>query len=640
MLKKLTDASGVALLISALPQLLSPFVKQSIGAISVARLGHSEHDTETLLRLTGDVREPRATIRLLDGGVAVASTPGGEGPTPRCFDRRWIQSLSVGARKYLEDPKCGAHSLSSPLLPAHHGVIAQVVEAIADDQKRDDGRGRSPALAPVWHWDFNTGELRRHLLMRSAPEDLPPDDPTRARIVLTPDPVADPGALRAKSPEELGLPVDALLNPICGVVGKPGLRGYDAPASAPVGGAFEVRSKWHFHTMWWGGHGSTFHQSELLGVLEGLERLAGFKNHREPVLWGTARDVQQRPHVDLSECGLYAPVFYQKWPDRSRPWTDLPVVPWVNGWSLRDDRLILVPEQIAYYGDHRPDVTVSVQECSNGCASGSSVTEAVLHGLLELIERDSFLIQWHAGQNPPEIDLDTVDDPVTAHMRAQVELLGYHLRCFDLRVDLPVPAIACVAVRKDGGPGTLCFAGGAGLDPHRAVRAAVCETASFVPSLVQRLESNADLVERALTDFTVVEELEHHALLYGHPEMARYASHWLDQNDRHAMGDLFGDWDAVRPRTKELRTPTQLIIDLLADKDMDTVVVDQTTPEQRALGLNTVSVIVPGLIPIDFGWERQRVLEMSRTRWALFDAGKHSHPLVRSDLLQAPHPFP
>ena len=225
-------------------------------------------------------------------------------------------------------------------------------------------------------------------------------------------------------------------------------------------------------------------------------------------------------------------------------------------------------------------------------------------------------------------------------MRSQLDVLGYALRCFDTRGDLPIPAIGPVAVRRDGGDGALCFAGGASLDPECAVRAAVCETASYVPSLPRRVIENREFLDRAVRDFDEVTELQHHALLYGRPEMRPTAAHWLDGAEAHEIADLYAEWNSRRPRTRELRTPTQLLVDLLAEKELDTLVVDQTTPEQQALGLATVATVVPGLVPIDFGWERQRVLEMPRTLWAHHHAGTRNAPLTRSALLLAPHPFP
>lgn len=70
------------------------------------------------------------------------------------------------------------------------------------------------------------------------------------------------------------------------------------------------------------------------------------------------------------------------------------------------------------------------------------------------------------------------------------------------------------------------------------------------------------------------------------------------------------------------------------------IVVDQTLPEQRRLGLVTVNVIVPGLVPIDFGWDRQRALHLARVRIAPHVAGLRDRPLADADLHRVPHPFP
>ncbi len=70
------------------------------------------------------------------------------------------------------------------------------------------------------------------------------------------------------------------------------------------------------------------------------------------------------------------------------------------------------------------------------------------------------------------------------------------------------------------------------------------------------------------------------------------------------------------------------------------IAVEQTGPEQRALGLATASVLVPGLLPIDFGWARQRALRMPRLRTALREAGRADRDLAPADLNPAPHPFP
>ncbi|MBC6467890.1 TOMM precursor leader peptide-binding protein [Actinomadura alba] len=608
------------------------------GTVDVATLGIPlDTDRFTIPGHRPD-RAPSVSVRRYAETIIVAATPGGHGPCPQCLDRRWTGCRPKLERDILDEPHGVLRSTVTAPGPHAIAIAAALVGAAAEHAEVD-----SP-VQPVWEISTLTARVDRFSLLKdssceacSAPV---PDDPENARVRLAPTPAANPGATRAHPPEDLRLPMDALANPVCGMLGRPAVRAYHATATAPATGRFMVRSKYGLHEMYWSGHAESYGRSELLGVLEGLERDAGQRPRRVEVAQRASVTELTAPHVSMEQCGLYDPDFYRMHSDKYVPWSENPRVPWVWGWSLRDDRAVLVPEQLVYYLDHRTDHRNTVQECSNGCASGSSVTEAVLHGLLELVERDAFLISWYSGLTPTEIDLDTVDHPLVQQMRAHVDLQGYDLRCFDIRVDLPVPAVGAVGVRRDGGPGRLCFAGGASLDPADAVRAAVCEVASYVTGFEDRVTASLEHAEHMVTDYRHVTELEHHALLFGMPEMARHAEHWLRQSHRTPLDDAFADWAAGREPVTDLATPTQEIVGLFAGRGFDTVVVDQTTPEQRSMGLHTVATLAPGLIPIDFGWQRQRVLSMPRTLWAPYQAGLTSRPLTPEQLHLVPHPFP
>ena len=49
---------------------------------------------------------------------------------------------------------------------------------------------------------------------------------------------------------------------------------------------------------------------------------------------------------------------------------------------------------------------------SNGCAAGSVLEEAVLQGLLELIERDAVALWWYNRLRRPAVDLESADDRI------------------------------------------------------------------------------------------------------------------------------------------------------------------------------------------------------------------------------------
>ncbi|MCM2430880.1 YcaO-like family protein [Streptomyces sp. RKAG337] len=80
--------------------------------------------------------------------------------------------------------------------------------------------------------------------------------------------------------------------------------------------------------------------------------------------------------------------------------------------------------------------------------------------------------------------------------------------------------------------------------------------------------------------------------------------------------------------------------DALVGAGFDVIVVDQTTPEQEQLGLRTVCTLGAGLLPIDFGWTRQRALNMPRLRSAFRRAGLRDTDLADGELRRVPHPFP
>lgn len=575
-------------------------------------------------------------VRVGPADITVAATPGAPGPCPACLDLRGLHTLPEQERDAIESPRPVVLTTGALLDAATLVVVDALVRAATDASAQPD------PWTPVWSLSRTTGEVRRHRLLRSS--DCPvchdPDDGAtpagRVRIESVP---VEPGASRAVAPEDLRLPVDALANPVCGALGGPAMRAYEATATAPTTGRFTVRSKYGLHDMWWSGHADSYARSELLGALEGLERSAGQYNRAAPALWARADELDE-PYVSPEDCGTYTAEFYERHRGQYVRWDARPSVPWVRGWNLTTDSPVLVPEQLVYYLDRRPDEQRSVQECSNGCASGSSLTEAVLHGLLELLERDAFLLSWYTGEPLVGIDLDTVRSPLVGHMRGRVDLLGYDLRCFDIRMDLPVPAVGALAVRRDGGLGTLCFAGGAGLDPEDAVQAAVCEVASYVPGFADRVGANLDAVRAMAQDPHRVTRLEHHALLFGLPEMARHAARWTAPEPALPLDEVFADWGGRHEPATDLAVAVGRLVRLLAERGLQTVVVDQTTPEQRSLGIRTASVVVPGLVPIDFGWERQRVLTMRRTLEARRPGDGRTVPRDPAALLRVPHPFP
>jgi len=341
--------------------------------------------------------------------------------------------------------------------------------------------------------------------------------------------------------------------------------------------------------------------------------------------------------LDPTDCGLYSPGTYRQDPqvtpfDRDRR------IPWVWGHSLRDDRPILVPRRLCYYSTGAAGDNF-VFSTSNGSALGSCLEEAILFALLELIERDAFLLGWYGGARLTEIDLASCRNARVSAMLDRARLYGYDVHAFDNRIDLAVPVVTGLAVRRDGGPGALSFAAGASLDSDAAVEAALSEVLTYIPQLHRQTVRRWDELEAMADDYTKVRQLVDHSGLFGLPRMREYAGRYLDDPPRAAMHELYGE-DASAASHADLLDDLRWCQRELVDAGHDVIIVDQTTPEQRWLGLRAVCAIVPGLLPIDFGWARQRALEMPRLRSAFRRAGWRRTDLTDAEIRRVPHPFP
>ena len=568
-------------------------------------------------------------IRVLERAVVIGSPwqSGRPGPCPGCLDRRWLATRSDRQRDLLAGR---GEALEFSTFPHLTGFGLDALAALL---------GAMPLQAPdgntgeVVHLDLADLSVTRHGLVKdsecacSVPEA---DRPENARLALKPCPKPDPNVLRLRRPADIDLPLSALANPVCGMLGAAGLPDHSPTATAPVTGFFTARGIFGFFPVWWSGHGEAYDKSESLALLEGIERYAGqFPRARSIAIAAPAADLHV-PFLDPSDFPRYPEAFYTQNHGHYVRWSpDLPVN-WVWGYSLRDNAPLLVPEQVAYYLLRPGSGPYFTQECSNGCASGSSIEEAILHGLLEVVERDAFLLSWYGRRAVPEIAMSSIAEPITRAMAARIDRLGWDLRCFDMRVDLAdIPVVGAVAIRREGGYGGLSYAAGCSLDPEDAVRAAVCEVASYVPNLEKRGRADEMHAHEMAADFTQVRLLEDHTLLHSVAEMRPFSAFLLERSSpAQDLGDLFPD---SRSRGRlDLRDDVLAVAAAIMALGSDVIVVDQTPPEQAALGLRTVKMIAPGLVPIDFGWDKQRVLQSERLHRFVTERGVNP----------APHPFP
>ncbi|WP_322869828.1 TOMM precursor leader peptide-binding protein [Streptomyces goshikiensis] len=591
---------------------------------------------------------PGATVHLTAREVLVGPW-GGDGTAPACGQCLAMRRQRLRSRSERDALETGGGP-GTPAGPEWPRLSRYAYDAVSALHAAVHGGRSGPpggaaaadrALPQVSRLDLETLRIRTYPLLA---DPLCPDCGPRGTDAPRPfspesRPKPDPGAQRLRAASSYPMPYAALANPVTGVLGGGTWLNVTSPTTAPVAGSVFMRGYAGLTDVTWSGQANSFAASRDLAHLEGLERYAG--THRRTgnsLLTASYAELGDRA-LNPAECGFYAPETYRDDPlvspfDPERP------IPWVYGHSLRDDRPVLVPARLVHYS---AGVAADnfVFECSNGCAIGSCLEEALLGALLELIERDAFLIAWYGGLPLTEIDLATVPGTAVRTMADRAALQGYDVHAFDNRIDLAVPVVTGLAVRRDGGPGLFSFGAGAALDPAAAVEAALSEVLTYIPHLPRQVEERRGELEEMARDFSRVRHLKDHAQLYGLPAMAEHVRPYREQVAVRAMDEVYRSWtEHGRPRTGDLRDDLFCCVQELTQAGHDVIVVDQTTPEQRRIGLRTVCAVVPGLLPIDFGWSRQRAPYLPRLRSAPRRAGLRATDLTEAEVRMVPHPFP
>jgi ribosomal protein S12 methylthiotransferase accessory factor len=472
---------------------------------------------------------------------------------------------------------------------------------------------------------------------------LPDDSREAARIVLRPRPKPAPGSYRVRplGDAELGRLREIYVGEETGLI----RRAQTFASGGLAVGAAAMRTRWQARAELSWGRTLRHRTSEIVAVLEALERYGGMApGGRRPVVRASFAEVRDMA-VDPRTLGLYPPDHYARPGFPFQPFDVGRACRWVWGYSFARHEPILVPQTYAYYRAHvaEPDDPSFAYEISNGCALGSCLEEAILYGILEVVERDAFLMTWYARLPAARIDLSSARDRSIPMLAEAFEAeTGYRLSAFDITMEHGIPSVWAMAVCPPGTdqPALACSAG-AHLDPEQAARGALCELGPILTDLIGRYPDTAERGRAMARDPSLVVSMNDHSVLYANHEASSrleflttsaQSRSFADIQSRHGTADAFQNTDLTDDLAELLRR--------LRCHGLDVVVVDQTTPEHRAGGFCCVKVIVPGMLPMTFGHDNRRIDGLPR----LFEVprllGYRDRALPPQDVNPHPHPFP
>jgi ribosomal protein S12 methylthiotransferase accessory factor len=285
-------------------------------------------------------------------------------------------------------------------------------------------------------------------------------------------------------------------------------------------------------------------------------------------------------------------------------------VSWVKGTHLNSGEQVFVPAQLVYSPYDISNEPLIRTPISTGAAFGTDENSARERGLLEIIERDSFMITWLTKRKPLIVDLS---ESGLNHLKEYFERYLLEPYVFDITTDLNVPSMLAVLIDRTGIGPAVSVGLKSSLDANQAALGALLEAQhvrgwvrfSYMRGNQPKIESPRDIMD------------------------LRTRGYYWYSTDRIAKLDFLLDnknFKAV-PKEKSSTLGDTPLAEYLIDKDFDIYYVDISTPEVKKEGFSVIKSIIPQLHPL--------LLDEDMP----YDYGGRLQKYFTGEINRTPHPF-
>jgi ribosomal protein S12 methylthiotransferase accessory factor len=364
------------------------------------------------------------------------------------------------------------------------------------------------------------------------------------------------------------------------------------------------------------GKGATEEQARTGALLEALERYSAVFQGSELRTKSTYRALGNRA-IHPNSCMLYSDRQYAHRDEWNKLGSNFSVVPcpfdetasidWTPVWSFGERDFRYLPTSYLYYGYPSNPETADCWSDSNGNAAGNTLEEAILHGFLEIVERDAVAMWWYNRLSRPQVDLDSFDDPYIRRCTGFYREIGRQLWVLDVTNDFGIPVFVAISRRSEETPEEITMGFGSQLDPRVALVRAISEMNQFLPAVSGPVAPDGTR-QYAFADPAAV---------------------WWWKSATAANQPYILPNRRVQPRRAE-EYPAHESYDQLVDVmhcvltaqrlGMDTLILDQTRPD---VGVHVAKVMMPGArhfwarlapgrlydVPQQMGWLRRKLRE-------------------------------
>ena len=317
----------------------------------------------------------------------------------------------------------------------------------------------------------------------------------------------------------------------------------------------------------YGGKGISKDHAKASAMMEGFERYSAERQDNDETIIATPNEIgRYGDYIDPKSLNL--PKDFEK-----KDISDINLE-WSKSKDIISGNEYYIPTNAIFHPYASDSNAESLfKSNTNGLASGNILDEAILHGMLEVIERDAWSIFELTHKNYAQIDIESIESELIIDIIDKFESEGIKIKLMDFTADIKIPTIAASAddtITKDAGLLTLGM--GTHLDPEVAILRALTEVA----------QSRATQINGARED-TVRADFAREA---GYERMKRINKYYFkDDEEKISLSDI------ENKSTSSITKDIEIVKSELTANDIEKILyVDLTRPE---IDVSVVRVVIP-----------------------------------------------
>ncbi|MFA7319794.1 MAG: YcaO-like family protein [Parcubacteria group bacterium] len=236
---------------------------------------------------------------------------------------------------------------------------------------------------------------------------------------------------------------------------------------------------------------------------------------------------------------------------------------------------------------------------TTGVATSGILEEAIVKGILEVIERDAYIIAYLNKISPLVIDFEHLSFQDTDLEKVFKMFRRYHLEAYLLKLptDFSVPVVSAIILDKSGQGPAFVIGNSAKLDLKSAILGALTEALSI------RLSLRRDWETKKVSPLPELEKFgQYDRMIYwARPENSARLDFMIRGEkvkiDLSATGNFFDNAQEIKDR-KYFQRKLEELVGELQKKSYKACYVELSNKAVQKLGLHCVQVVIPELQPI------------------------------------------